>query len=278
LALGVLTNNHPCCISRALLPLAVEWEGFFSGLNVQTRVDKLFNSPGESTALHICAYFGTAEVAKAVVNSISDLNVNLIMFGAAPLMLAARNGHMEVVRLLLIRDDIRADIGGPLKRTPLLYAAMNGHDTVVRMLLERNDVDADSKDIIHYQTPLMYACKNGHSEVVRLLLKNGADVHSCDGYCRTALQLVVSSESYTETAHMLLDSGPDYYGKTALSHTAKAAQISRCVFSSTMAQIVKAVMTSEQQSYTSLLVMVAKKLYNYYWKTDQIFTSRTVSV
>lgn len=75
-------------------------------------MDEVCNSPRESTALHICASFGIAEIAKAVINSISDPNVNLIIVDDAPLTLAARHGHVEIIRLLLDRDDTSADIHG----------------------------------------------------------------------------------------------------------------------------------------------------------------------
>ena len=50
--------------------------------------------------------------------------------GHTPLTWAARNGHEEVVRVLLGRDDIDPDKPGQGGETPLLWAACNGHEGV----------------------------------------------------------------------------------------------------------------------------------------------------
>ena len=51
--------------------------------------------------------------------------------------------------------------------SPLSYAAINGHFQVTKLLLEREDVDVTSKDN-KGQLPLAYAA--GHSEVAQLLV------------------------------------------------------------------------------------------------------------
>ena len=54
--------------------------------------------------------------------------------GAAALMLAARNGHLEVVRLLL-EADFETNVAGTDGATALMLAARNGHWEVVQLLL-----------------------------------------------------------------------------------------------------------------------------------------------
>jgi hypothetical protein len=87
----------------------------------------------------------------------------------APLWVAAQNGQVDVVRLLL---EARASVD--LARssdqvTPLLIAASEGHVDVVRLLLEaRASVDLAKKD---QMTPLWVAASEGHVDVVRLLLE-----------------------------------------------------------------------------------------------------------
>ena len=46
---------------------------------------------------------------------------------------------------------------------------IKNHETVVKLLLTRDDVKADSKDNCG-QTPLSWAAKNSHEAVVKLLL------------------------------------------------------------------------------------------------------------
>jgi ankyrin repeat protein len=64
-------------------------------------------------------------------------------------------------------------------RTALLLAAENGHILVVMVLLvkgaELRHKSADGK------TALVYAASNGHVETVRCFLDGGLDVNDCDG-------------------------------------------------------------------------------------------------
>ena len=78
--------------------------------------------------------------------------------GDTPLAWAARNGHKEVVRMLLGRDDIEPDKPGEDGQTPLLLASRNGHEGVVRALLERDGVNPnkpDGRGRTHSRTPLV---------------------------------------------------------------------------------------------------------------------------
>ena len=100
-----------------------------------------------------------------------------------PLIIAAHNGHLNSVKILLgYGADI--DARGTLKIgdvvvkgcTPLWAAAATGHLDVVRLLIERNaDVDGrTSKD----STPLRAASHEGHLDIVRCLVERGADVNA----------------------------------------------------------------------------------------------------
>ena len=106
---------------------------------------------------------------------------------ATPLIIAARNGHLNSVKILLSYEaDIEAR--GSLKTendvmegcTPLWAAAAIGHLDVVRLLIERNaDVDGRTST---GSTPLRAAAHDGHLDVVRCLVERGADVNARN-YC-----------------------------------------------------------------------------------------------
>ena len=102
---------------------------------------------------------------------------------ATPLIIAARNGHLNSVKILLgYEADIEAR--GTLKIrdevvegcTPLWAAAATGHLDVVKLLIERNaDVDGRTS---RSGTPLRAAAHEGHLDVVRCLVESGADVNA----------------------------------------------------------------------------------------------------
>ena len=89
-----------------------------------------------------------------------------------PLMLAASNGSLPTVRVLL---DYGADVNTEVNEwsvTPLMCAVKGGNPAVVQLLIARganlNDVDG-SED-----TPLTLARTHHHPEIVRILKSAGA--------------------------------------------------------------------------------------------------------
>ena len=83
--------------------------------------------------------------------------------------------------LLAMRANVE-DRGIKGDYTPLMEAAMNGHLDIVKLLIHHGaDVNAQSSC---GNTPLMLACANGHEQVVKYLLKFGANVedHNENGH------------------------------------------------------------------------------------------------
>ena len=91
-------------------------------------------------------------------------------------MLAAMNGHLEAVILLLDRGaDINAQIETN-KNTALTLACFQGRHEVVATLLDRRaNVEHRAKTGL---TPLMEAASGGYVEVGKVLLEKGADVNA----------------------------------------------------------------------------------------------------
>lgn len=85
---------------------------------------------------------------------------------------AARKGDAAAVKALL-------DKGAPIEAktpygvTPLFFAARNGHTEVVRLLVERG-AQVNVTDTFYKSTALGWAAGSGHADVVRLLLEKGA--------------------------------------------------------------------------------------------------------
>ena len=95
--------------------------------------------------------------------------------------MAAREGHVEIVELLLARGAL-IDKVAPGDENPLIEASRHGQLDVVRLLVRRGaNVNAcvwvDYSDHVRageWRTPLSMARRGGHADIVNLLRANGA--------------------------------------------------------------------------------------------------------
>ena len=154
---------------------------------------------------------------RAMANACAQGNINiteLLLAGGVNvgqiseygvLLGAAKNGHSEVVKLLLAAPGIDVNLGGLLAE-----AAKNGHAEVVKLLLAAPGIDVNKGE------PLTKAAENGHAEVVKLLLAApGIDVNKecedwynseddCeDGHGSTPLERAAEN-GHTEVVKLLL--------------------------------------------------------------------------
>ncbi|MDE2808853.1 MAG: ankyrin repeat domain-containing protein [Gemmatimonadota bacterium] len=125
-------------------------------------------------------------------------------YGASPLTLAASEGHIETLRVLLDHwvktygTDGRDDHG----RTTLMYAAAAGDtDTMAALVAEGAPVNAQTHT---GATALMFAAHEGHADAVALLLEMGADTHHTNQHNATALML--AQENGHTTIVVMLES------------------------------------------------------------------------
>ena len=128
-----------------------------------------------------------------------------------PLIIAARNGHLNSVKILL---KYRAEIEtrGTLKIeneviegcTPLWAAADTGHLDVVRLLIKQNaDVDGRTSS---GSTPLRVAAHQGHLDVVRCLVESGADVNARNN-CESTPLMAACYWGHLSVVTYLIDKG-----------------------------------------------------------------------
>jgi ankyrin repeat protein len=147
-----------------------------------------------------------ARTAKAWLDGGGDPNAVNPIGGEPALVLAVREGSMNVLNLLLAHPAIRVDAqaangntalmmaafkrnraaadallakGAAVNRpgwTPLHYAAASGDDAIAAVLLKRGAaIDARSTAASGAYTALMMAAREGHPDTVSFLLKAGAD-------------------------------------------------------------------------------------------------------
>ena len=90
--------------------------------------------------------------------------------GGTSLYLAAKNGHAEVVSLLLSRKADVAVFGEENKRSPLFIAAKGGHVEIVLLLLQYgSDINQRINEAgTGAVTPLYTAAKNNFESVVEV--------------------------------------------------------------------------------------------------------------
>ncbi|MGZ5198574.1 MAG: ankyrin repeat domain-containing protein [Telluria sp.] len=144
------------------------------------------NPVGGEPALVLAAREGSMKVLDVLL-AYPGINVDAAAVdGNTALMMAAYKGNMPAVQALLAK-------GAAVNRegwTPLHYAAASGDDAITRLLLERGArVDAVSPLKSGAYTPLMMAAREGHDATALLLLDHGGNPRLTNSEGLTAVQL-----------------------------------------------------------------------------------------
>lgn len=154
-----------------------------------------FSTDYGKTALYQAARNGHLETVKILLNANNELS----SLEGFELGIAAENGHEEIVRTLL-------DIGAN-PDSAIFQAAQGGNLDVLKTILERgvNPTPTDGEF-----NSLMTAIDHGHQDVVKLLLREGANPNFRDdsGSGLTAL-MYASVIGHTEMVRELLKAGAD---------------------------------------------------------------------
>lgn len=113
--------------------------------------------------------------------------------GVSALFHAVANGHNKIAEAILRISNQPNDIEPEKGFTPLLIAATNGHIALVRILLQSGaDPNIQNIDGI---TPLHNAVFEEQVDIAKLLLEAGADPLIPDRIGNTAIDLASQSES-----------------------------------------------------------------------------------
>ena len=121
-----------------------------------------------ATAWLMASSKGDPQIVRALIAGKADVN-GCHSNGDTPLLRAAANGHLAIVRdLIAAGANLR---GPPLRPQALAEAAANGHPEVVKALIDaKANVNAEVRN---GDTPLLRAAAGGHLEIARTLIAAG---------------------------------------------------------------------------------------------------------
>ncbi|XP_076920151.1 putative E3 ubiquitin-protein ligase XBAT31 [Bidens hawaiensis] len=168
--------------------------------------------------LFTAVQFGDLET----VNTLLDKDPNLIRQTTAfdrhsALHIAAANGKIEIVSMLLDKRPVNPDCLNRRKQTPLMLAAMHGKIACVGKLIEAG-ANILMFDSLNGRTCLHYAAYYGHSDCVQIILSAARTSHVSvswgfsrfvnirDGKGATPLHLA-ARQRRPQCVHILLDNG-----------------------------------------------------------------------
>ena len=157
--------------------------------------------------LLLAAQEGHTEVVKELINAESiEVNKENKTNGAFPLLMAAQNGHTEVVKELINAAGIEVNKENKISGTfPLLLAAQNGHTEVVKELINAAGIEVSNENKTTGTFPLLQAAQNGHIEVVKELINAaGIDVNKEDHTDGVFPLLMAAQEGHTEVVKELI--------------------------------------------------------------------------
>ena len=126
------------------------------------------------TALHWSARNGDLELTRLLLFAGANVKASTRLGGYTPLLLAAQQGHAPVIAALITAGaDVKAS--NALGTTPLMLAAASGDPQAVTMLVE-NGAEIEAREKTFGQTPLMFAAAANRIEALAALIKAGADL------------------------------------------------------------------------------------------------------
>lgn len=156
---------------------------------------------------------GDLQSVKALIANGADVNcrvrVATLQKGGneiTPLIAATINGHINVVRLLLMNgaNPNLTDLKGS---TALMMARKEDHEIFKSLLLAGTDVNHKNLEGI---TPLMFAAMRGDLAAMRLLLRAGAIPHETDNSGYSVLSWAITSDhDSSEIIQILLENKVD---------------------------------------------------------------------
>lgn len=172
-----------------------------------------------STVLMFAAALGDSRLLETLLKNGADPNKRDPR-GNTALMIAARNGHLNIVRTLIHHPRTQVNLKNCKGKSALFYAAAQGRLDVFSLLLvfggEMLDRERPSDWDKH---PLLVAANNGHYGICKRIIETGMDVDFQDqDEHHTALQHAASN-GHIECCKLLIDAGANVNHVNANGHS-----------------------------------------------------------
>lgn len=144
-----------------------------------------------ATPLFMAAEGGKPQIVTFLLEKGADVHA-MNTFGCNAFYAASKNGHLEVINLLLEKMTIdQINIVDKDDFTVLEIAIYYGHESIVKALIAKGGLLNRSGK--RGWTPLHLAARKGHETIVRHLLEKGADANAKTSYGDTPLRIAITN-------------------------------------------------------------------------------------
>jgi len=190
-----------CDITPALR-IAVEKQDYTAAyllMEVATGAHQRPDEYTELTPVMLATTFDRSDWVQILLDSGCDVNAARLGYCETALMLAARENHLETLRVLVAAKDCNLDaINNPNRETALIFALIDNNWECAQLLIEAG-CDVNSYGESWGQTPMVYAVNSLNPDITSLLIEAGNDVDSTGSYGGTFLEIVFDAMDFFET-------------------------------------------------------------------------------